>query len=101
MSKYSVIFKIVYIINLIIIIGALLYPIGMKLLLKTSLEELSLSYTFVILLLGVSFCISFLLINIWGIILNKSNRLYYIIAAVVLLIWVIWSILQFSYGVMP
>lgn len=96
-------FKILYIINVVIIGCALLYPIVFKILpsTKTTGNDLVLQYYAVLVLLAFSFCITFLLINIWGFFIHKVKRLPYVITTFVLLIWIIWGIMRYSYGVMP
>jgi len=102
-TKINKLFKSLYIINLIIILIALLYPLGVKLLVypKTTFSVLLLQYYGVVILLSLSFCITFLLINIWGFIIHKTNRLPYVITTTVLLIWIIWGIIRYNYGIVP
>lgn len=94
------VFAILYWINLLIIIGSLLSPIIIKLF-DPSVTETSLLYYSIFVLLGITFCVSFLGLNIWAIFGKKENRIVYAVVAIVMIVWVILSLMKYSANVFP
>jgi hypothetical protein len=95
-------FRILYFINLIIIILFLLFPIieNVFMFKKIMFRDIGLPLYGILLILSLSFCITFLLLNIWGIIINRRKVIYGIIIFI-LLIWIIWGIIHYFKGVFP
>lgn len=80
-------FKLIYTINSVIIIGSVFWSfLGNE-------PLLSLYYT--LLLLSVSFCLSFLFINIWGIFINRGHSVVYVSLSLLLIVWIGWGLYLF------
>lgn len=95
-------FKILYILNLLIIILILLFPIIENIFTykKITTKDIGLPLLGSILILSVSFCVTFLLLNIWGIKVKKNKPMFGIII-LILLVWIIWGGYYLIKGVFP
>jgi hypothetical protein len=91
-------FRILYIVNLLIIVGGLLTPIFKMLTDVSSAHELLLGYYAVVTVLSVTFCISFFGLNLYGALKYRLHRTRYYIIAIFLCVWIIWGACQIAYG---
>jgi len=92
--------RIIYIINLSIIIIPLLLVLSAGAL-RNDLSGSLLAGYYLIVFYGFSFIVSFLILNIWSIIFVYEKRMFFIVLSVLLLIWVAWSIYTFPRLVFP
>ena len=96
------IFKILYFLNLLIIVFGLLFPLveNVFLLKEITFKDTGLSLYGVLIILSISFCLSFLILNIWGVMLRK-NKLVYGVVTAILIIWIVWGLNQWHKDVFP
>jgi hypothetical protein len=94
------IFKILYIINSLLIVIPLLIPLFIKLF-NSSYNDTSLLYYAIFTLLGVSFCISFFGINIWALLLYKKQWYIYSIVIIIMAVWITLGVNKYSANVFP
>lgn len=91
-------FSILYFGNLTIIIIALLAPVTNLLIHPSVSRVLTMQYYAVLIVLSVTFCISFLCLNIYGALKQQSQRSKYIAVIILLSLWIIWGAYQIIYG---
>lgn len=94
----SKIFRILYTINVVIIVLILLSPIVKLITDHSSVAVLSIGYYAVLLLLSVTFCVSFLGLNIYGALKYKMKRARYYTISIFISIWILWGIYQIVNG---
>ncbi len=91
-------FKFVYYLNAVILIIGLLYPIIQLLFGSTSLGEVLYKYYLVFILLSITFCVSFFVLNIYGAIKYRRYKMKYYTIAILFGAWIIWGMYQIAYG---
>lgn len=92
------IFKYIYFTNLVIIIIALLIPIVKLLFDNSYLDKIHIGYYAVLTLLSITICITFIGLNLYGLIKYKQHRWKYTVITILLLIWIIWGAYQIING---
>lgn len=92
------IFRQVYLINLIIIIIGILTPIVKFLFDRSYLDKIIIGYYAVFTLLSITFCLTFLVMNLYGLLKDKQHRRRYLITTILLFIWIIWGTYQIFNG---
>jgi len=98
MNQPSKAFNILYYTNAFIIVLALISPIINLLVDKGYSERIILGYYAVLILLAVTFCISFFVLNFYGALKYKRNRMRYIVVLSFIFLWIIWGSYQIIYG---
>ncbi len=89
-------FRVLYFFNVAIIIIALLSPIA-ELLFFSSSADLSLQYFAVLILLSITFCVTFFILNTYGALKYPLYRTRFLIIALLLCAWIILGIYQILY----
>jgi heme/copper-type cytochrome/quinol oxidase subunit 4 len=97
--QMSWIFKILYVVNFAIIVSALLAPI-VESTVKTGDYDWQLTYYGIVVLLSITFCISFLCLNVYGFVKDKQYRIRYFWIAIFISVWVIFGTYQLLYAYM-
>jgi len=90
------IFKILYFTNLTIIILSLLSPV-VNWATKTGEYNWSLAYYSILILGSFTFCVSFIFLNIYGMIKYKVHRLRFLLISIIIGLWIVAGIYQFIY----
>jgi uncharacterized membrane protein (DUF485 family) len=91
-------FRILYLANLAAILLGLLSPIIRLIADPLSLNVVLLRFYSVLILLSVTFCISFLGLNVYGALKYRPHRARYYAVGIFLLAWIIWGTYQIVYA---
>lgn len=90
-------FKIFYLLNLSILIFVIIWPIG-KYIAKANLyNEMLFEYWIILMVSSVTICLTFLALNIYGIIKYKNYRIRFLIAIILVFVWIVTGIYQLLY----
>jgi hypothetical protein len=95
----SGVFKILYVVNLTIIILALVTPI-IEATTTTGEYNWQMKYYAVVVLLSITFCISFLGLNVYGFVRHGQYRIKYLWTTILISAWVLFGVYQLGYGYM-
>lgn len=91
-------FRILYYLNVVFIVFTLLTPIIQLFTGSSSSDELLDKYDGFLILLSITFCVSFFALNVYGALKSKTYRVWYIMIAILFFMWIIWGTYQIVYG---
>jgi hypothetical protein len=90
-------FKILYFVNLAIILFALSTPIIEHAFATWEYPWLIMKYYIVGIVLSVTFCVSFLCLNVYGVVKFQQHRVRYLLVVILMSVWIISGVYQWVY----
>jgi hypothetical protein len=93
--------KILYFANLAIILLGLVSPVIELIVRGRPPESLLMSYYAVLIALSMTFCVTFLALNVYAVLKYKTRKARYYAISATMLIWIFCGVYQFAYGYTP
>jgi hypothetical protein len=93
-------FKLLYFLNLLVLVVALLLPIGELIGKDGSYDKMMFGYYVLLMAGSVTVCITFLLLNIYGLVKYKRYRARFLVATILDCGWIVVGSYQLVYAYM-